>query len=287
MNLLSLSLSLYILNDQTVLFQPLFLKLILNISFECFWPHRVLFKNFLHILFWINLSIFIDMISSGLSWVWGLGGLGAALLNLLHCCLRERVGKLERHILPFIKYITIHSPHFYIYCHTLLALFYDSWIKMDQKFLTLKISNRHKRESFMSSLVTFSLENWLPCGLWEAFLHFCMTAQCWEGRRGGGEVWHMNNWSFICGALPWIAHHADQALTTYGDKTTFLDFPPRTILKEWIKMFPSPKMFCPSHCHARRSCKTMAITTKEKWFHNPFLFEFRLVWINGEMSNKS
>ena len=137
---------------------------------------------------WINLSIFIDRVSSGLSWVWGLGGLRAALLNLLHCCLRERVGKLERHILPFIKYIYPSAVHtfIYIYYHTLLALSYDSWITVDQKFLAIQISNRHKRESFMSSLVTFSLDNWLPCGLWDAFLHFCMTAQCWEWKRGGG-----------------------------------------------------------------------------------------------------
>ena len=36
-----------------------------------------------------------------------LGPWASALLNLLHCCLRERerVGKLERHILPFNKQI--------------------------------------------------------------------------------------------------------------------------------------------------------------------------------------
>ena len=33
------------LHDQIVLFQPLFLKLILNISFEYFRPNRALFKN--------------------------------------------------------------------------------------------------------------------------------------------------------------------------------------------------------------------------------------------------
>ena len=39
------SCSKYKLHDQIVLFQPLFLKLILNISFEYFRPNRALFKN--------------------------------------------------------------------------------------------------------------------------------------------------------------------------------------------------------------------------------------------------
>ena len=106
-----------------------------------------------------------------------------------------------------------------------------------------------------------------------AFLHDCSVLR----RKEGEEVWHMNNWSFICGALPWIAHHADQALTTYGDKTTFLD-----LYHIDRKMFPSPKCFCPSHCHGRRWCKTMERNTtwlipKEKLYYIPFLLRF--VWI--------
>ena len=138
---------------------------------------------------WINLSIFIDRVFSGLSWVWGLGGLRAALLNLLHCCLRERVGKLERKTYFAIYQIYIHLQSTLLYLSSVTQYWHCTMIHrlaMDQKFLDLEISNRHKRESSMSCLVTFSLENWLPCGLWDAFLHFCMAAQCWEGKRGGG-----------------------------------------------------------------------------------------------------
>ena len=80
----------------------------------------------------------------------------------------------------------------------------------------------------------FKISSFWQQPAWDCETHFC-------GWLGG--VWHMNNWSIICGALPWIAHHAGGNQPTYGDKTTLpgsqlvgdtMLAPAPTTSKDWI-----------------------------------------------------